>query len=190
MHDSRRISTIMWKDKCSVLLISTHAMPIGYPCVPRDEVPRHNGAVWEFMGTSPMLHEYTTYMRGVDVADQLRASYSSQTGSHKWWYRIFWFLIDMTEVNMYIMFLSRATKGRNPIPHPMSHLQFKTALAEALLCNWEHRVHISNAELIHRPEIHMPSYIHLRCPCVVCKTCKPHTYCYQCGFKFMCWKER
>jgi hypothetical protein len=79
MHDSREISTVMWKDKCPVLLISTHAMPIGYPYVPRDEVPRHNGAIREFVGTSPMLHDYTTYMRGVDVADQLRASYSSQT---------------------------------------------------------------------------------------------------------------
>jgi hypothetical protein len=143
-------------------------MPIGYPCVPRDEVPRRNGAVREFIGTSPMLREYTTYMRRVDVADQLRASYSSQIRSHKWWHRILWFLIDMTEVNMYIMYMSHVAEGRNPIPHPMSHLQFKTALAEALLCNWEHCVDVSNAELTHRPEIHMPSYTHLRHPCVVC----------------------
>jgi hypothetical protein len=45
---------------------------------------------------------------------------------------IFWFLIDMTEVNMYIMYLSRTTEGRNPIPKPMTHLQFKIALAKAL----------------------------------------------------------
>ena len=61
----------MWKDKCPVLLISTHAMPIEYPCVPRDEVPRCNGAIRESIETSPMLHEYTTYMREVDVANNL-----------------------------------------------------------------------------------------------------------------------
>jgi hypothetical protein len=55
MHESRGISTVMWKDKCPVLLISSHAMLIGYPCVPRDEVPRRNGAIREFIGTLPML---------------------------------------------------------------------------------------------------------------------------------------
>jgi hypothetical protein len=189
MHDGRDMSCVMWKDKCPVLLISNHAMPIGFPCVPRDEVPRWNGATRDFIPTSPVLREYTTYMRGVDVADQLRASYSSQIRSHKWWHRIFWFLIDMTEVNMYVMYLSRAAEGPNPISRPMTHLQFKTALAEALLRSWDRRVDVSNVELTHRPEIHMPSPSHLRWPCVVCKRQKPSTYCYQCGFKFMCWKE-
>jgi hypothetical protein len=168
----------------------SHAMPVGFPCVPHDEVPRRNGATRDFIPTSLMLREYTTYMRGVDVTDQLRASYSSQTRSHKWWHRIFWFLIDMTLVNMYIMYLSRAAERPNPISQPMTHLQFKTALVEALLLRWERRVDVSNAELTHRPKIHMPSHSHLRRPWVVCKTQKPSIYCYQCGFKFMYWKKR
>jgi hypothetical protein len=57
----------MWKDKCPVLLISTHALPIGFPCVPVDKVPRRNGTIREMVLTSPMLLEYTTFMRGVDV---------------------------------------------------------------------------------------------------------------------------
>jgi hypothetical protein len=189
MHESRNISCVMWKDKCPVLIISSHAMLVGFPCVPCDEVPRRNGATRDFIPTSPVLREYTTYMRGVDVAVQLRALYSSQTRSHKWWHWIFWFLIDMTEVNMYIMYLSRAAEGPNPIPQPMTHLQFKIALVEALLRSWERRIDVNNVELTHRPEIHMPSPSHLRWPCVVCKRQKPSTYCYQCGFKFMCWKE-
>jgi hypothetical protein len=32
MHDSRTISSVMWKDKRPVLLISTHARPIQAPC--------------------------------------------------------------------------------------------------------------------------------------------------------------
>jgi hypothetical protein len=72
MHDSRLMGCVMWKDKCPVLLISTHAYPIGFPCVPRDEVPRWNGAVREKIPTSPMLLEYTTFMRGVDVKCSLR----------------------------------------------------------------------------------------------------------------------
>jgi hypothetical protein len=30
MHDSRGISCIMWKDKCPVFLISTHAIPMAF----------------------------------------------------------------------------------------------------------------------------------------------------------------
>jgi hypothetical protein len=78
----------MWKDKCPVLLISTHANPIGFLCMPCDEVPHHNGTVREKVPISPMLIEYTTYMRGVDVVDQLQASYSSQSRSHKWWHHV------------------------------------------------------------------------------------------------------
>jgi hypothetical protein len=90
-----------------VLLISTHANPIGFPCVPRDEVPRWNGPVREKIPTSPILIEYRTFTRGVDVADQLRASYSSQSRSHKWWHWIFFALLDITEVNAYVMYLDR-----------------------------------------------------------------------------------
>jgi hypothetical protein len=122
MHDSRCKSCVMWKDKCPVLLLSIHANPIGFPCVPCDEVPRWNGVVREKIPTSPMLLEYTTYTRGVDVADQLQASYSSQSRSHKWWHRVIFALLDISEVNTYIMYLDRYKQGPNPVTTPMTHL--------------------------------------------------------------------
>jgi hypothetical protein len=128
-------------------------------------------------------------MRGVDVADQLHASYSSFTRSHKWWHRIFFALLDMTEVNMYIMYLSSCTSGRNPVPRPMIHLQFKTTLCESLLEGWTWQNEHRNEVLTDRPTIHMPSHTHLKRVFVVCKLHTPHTYCYKCNFKFMCLKE-
>jgi hypothetical protein len=47
MYDSRGMSCIMWKDKCPIILISTHAIPTGFPCMPLDEVPHRNGAIRE-----------------------------------------------------------------------------------------------------------------------------------------------
>jgi hypothetical protein len=189
MHESREMCSVMWKDKCPVLLLSTHALPIGYPCMLRSEVPRRNGAVREKIPTSPVLVEYTTYMRGVDVADQLCASYSSLTRSHKWWHRVFFALLDITEVNMYVMYLDRCKQGPNPVKSPMTHLRFKTAFCEALLRGWSRPHEVNNDALLHRPSIHMPSHTTLKRQCVVCKIRTPHTYCYQCGFKFLCWKE-
>jgi hypothetical protein len=86
MHASRGIASVLWKDKKAVLLLSTHALPIEFPCQPRTYVQRRNGAIREPIATSPIHYEYTTFMRDVDVVDQLRASYSSQTRSHKWWH--------------------------------------------------------------------------------------------------------
>jgi hypothetical protein len=91
MHADRGISCVVWKDKRPILLISTHAMPIQFPCIHPmyiTTVPRRNGSEREIIQTSPVHLEYTTHMWGINVADQLRASYSCQTRSHKWWHRI------------------------------------------------------------------------------------------------------
>jgi hypothetical protein len=69
MHESRKMACVLWKDKKPVLLLSTHAIPIGYPCMPVPTMPRRNGADWEDVMTSPIDLEYTTHMWGVDVAD-------------------------------------------------------------------------------------------------------------------------
>jgi hypothetical protein len=149
MHESREINCVMWKDKCLVLLISSHALPIGYPCMPRSEVPRRNGVVREEIPTSPMLLEYTKFMRGVDVADQLRASYSSLPRSHKWWHRVFFAMLDVTEVNMYVMYLDRCRQGPNPVKSPLTHLRFKIAFSEALLEGWRRPNEVNNNALAH-----------------------------------------
>jgi hypothetical protein len=122
-----------------VLLISTYARPIQPPCNRTViTVPHCSGAVRENIQTSLLLHKYTTDMQGMHMADQLRASYSCQVRSHKWWHRIFFFLLDMMIVNMYIIYLAHVKnswQGRIP----MTHLQFKVGLCKALLDSWERK---------------------------------------------------
>ena len=76
MHNSLEMACVMWKDKKVVVLLSTHVLPIDFLCQPRTCVLRRNGAIRKVIGTSPIHHKYTTFMTDVDVADQLRASYS------------------------------------------------------------------------------------------------------------------
>lgn len=183
MHNSREIACVMWKDKRPVLLISTHALPIGFPCVPVPTVPRRNGARRDPIQTSPIHLEYTTHMRGVDVADQLRASYSCQTRSHKWWHRVFYFLLDTTVVNMYVIYLGTLHRRRHP-RRCISHLQFKTRLCDALTQNWHGRGGVVDEEEDERP--HLPTWSRLRRACIVCGDQKCAYYCRTCNRVFLC----
>jgi hypothetical protein len=165
IHESRGLSCVMWKDKYLVLLISTHALSIGFLCVPHNEVPHRNRTVRENIPTSPMLLEYTTFMKGIDVADQLCASCFSLTQNYKWWHKIFFVMLDMTEVNMYIIYLSHCGKGPNLVAQPMTHFEFKNALYETLLQGWTGRNKPENEELTNHLTIYMPSYTHLKQLC-------------------------
>ena len=46
---------------------------------------------------------YNSGMGGVDTADHRRNFYSCSRKSHKWWPRIFWFLVDVSIVNAHIL---------------------------------------------------------------------------------------
>ena len=78
MHSSQGISSVMSKDKCLLLLSSTHVLPLGLLSLhPPPKVLHKSGAVHHQIPTSPIVVKYTTYMCGVDVVDQLRSSYSA-----------------------------------------------------------------------------------------------------------------
>ena len=163
-----------------------HAPSIQAACEDRDTVPRRHRAMRNEIFTSPVLLEYTKYMRGVDVADQLRASNICQTRSHKWWHWVFWFLVDTFIMNMYIMYLHIYGTATNPITSK-THLQFKTDLCSELLTNWKGCQERSNQNLENRPNIHMPSWTAICHAYVVCESII-HTYCFQCNGAFMCWQ--
>ena len=170
---------------------STHAMPFQAPCEwPIVSVPHRRSAVCENIQTSTVLEEYTQFMCGVDVADQLRASYSCQVPSHKWWHRIFFFLLEVIVVNMYIIYLDSFTnvKWERTQETPMTHFQFKQSMSEALLAD----LVLRNREpqdlplVLERPVICTPTNSKQQRRCVVCNNVEPHWYCHKCGDKWMC----
>jgi hypothetical protein len=77
--------------------------------------------------SSPMHRQYVEYMRGVDVTDQLRGNYSSQLRCHKWWVKIFHFIVDQTMVNSYVTWVKEMEDLGLPVT---SHLAFKIAVGK------------------------------------------------------------
>jgi hypothetical protein len=148
-------------------------------------VPHRNGAIREGIQTSHVHFEYMKHMRGVDVVDQLQASYSNQNQSHKWWHGVFLFLIDMTVINMFIMYLDECKNGEHPL-RPMTHLQFRTTLCEQILRGWERRNRL--AALPSNGYCFLVESIH-RLPCVVCRdSSRISTMCRKCN-KHMCFRK-
>ena len=76
MHNSRKMCSVLWKDKMPVLLLSTHAQPIMLGNPKDCTVPRRDGAQRPDIPTSLVLQEYTTNMKGVDVVDHIRGNYT------------------------------------------------------------------------------------------------------------------
>jgi hypothetical protein len=78
--------------------------------------------------------QYTRNMRGVDSTDQLRGVYSCLTQSHKWWHRLFFYMLDTTVVNMWIIHSDLSFRF---LTDPLTHMTFQLQLAKELApCTW------------------------------------------------------
>jgi hypothetical protein len=187
MHDSKRMCSVLWKDKMPVLLLSTHAPPI-MPGNPRDcTVPRRDGALRPDIPTSPVLQEYTKNMRGLDVADHIRGNYTYQVRTHKWWHRIYMFLLDLSTTQIYLYYLE-ILKKLDKLHEAITHLQFVNGLCQALTQDWVGPNQIGALQLPRYPVIHCPRWTTYRRRCVECQE-RTQFYCYLCGWEFMCVKE-
>jgi hypothetical protein len=188
MHSSKDICFIVWREKRPVLLISTSTVPVQLLYIhPRYIVTvlLRNGVVRDNIQTFLVHLEYTTHMRGIDVADQLQASYSCQSRSHKWWHHVFHFVINQTVVNMYIIYLEHCASERFR-RMPMTHLQFKTVLCEALLQNWQGQTR--NLVCYRKEELamHLPRQSRrLNRPCILCGNLS-NFLCLDCNRQFLC----
>ena len=136
MHSSKRLSFVIWKDKQSMLLLSTHALPITNGDAMSCFKPRRNGRERQLIPMSPIVVEYTIKICGVNMADQLRGNYSWLSRSYKWWHCVFLFLWEMTIINMYVMYLE-ILKNLIRSSESIILLQFQIGLAKALTHGWK-----------------------------------------------------
>ena len=73
------------------------------------------------------IQEYNHAMGGVDKADQMGVYYSFQRKSFKWWKKVFFWLLEVSVVNSYILY-----KETTPT-RPDSHLAFRRQLIRQLV---------------------------------------------------------
>ena len=107
-------------------------------------------------------------MRGVDVSDQLRGEYSCQVRSHKWWHRLFFFLLDTAKVNSWIIHKFFAKRDGQKA---LEHVQFTMDLANALMVEWGRRRGCTS-KFNRRPCVHGLVKIDKRRVCRECRSTK------------------
>ncbi|XP_018312946.1 piggyBac transposable element-derived protein 4-like [Mycetomoellerius zeteki] len=77
-----------------------------------------------------MCAEYNKHMGYVDYSDRLLSSYNIDRRARKWWLRIFWYFVDLTIINSFIIYKSKAFQ-------PTTLKQFRLRLVQQLV---EHKL--------------------------------------------------
>ena len=73
---------------------------------------------------------YNQHMGGVDLADQQRQYYSVGRSLYKWYRYLFWFLLDISIINSFIVYNAHRTGQRQ---RRVKQLNFRVNLAKALI---------------------------------------------------------
>ena len=92
------VQCLVWRDRKTIPFINTTCEPSKQTIVMRKK--KDGSRIIVSCPQSVQL--YNSYMGGVDVADQLRKAYSKRK-SKKWWLPVFYFLVDVSVVNSYIL---------------------------------------------------------------------------------------
>jgi hypothetical protein len=84
-----------------------------------------------------MVDDYNHFMNGVDIADQLRAKFTTEQQTHRTWLPLFYFCLDTTIVNAYLLSMAHwnptvATKKKIH----STHRAFREKLVNALLTQY------------------------------------------------------
>ena len=80
-----------------------------------------------------VIKYYNDFMLGVDHLDQNMAYYSFLHKSVKWWRTVFFWLLEATVINRYIVYKeAMKNKGKKCVPHKMCRKMILNSLAEPM----------------------------------------------------------
>ena len=94
------VEALIWKDKKVVSFLNTAYDSSQIAMIGRKEM---DGSRREVPSPEP-VRMYNSFMGGVDLADQKRNLYSCSRKSMKWWFRLFYFCLDVAIVNSHVLY--------------------------------------------------------------------------------------
>lgn len=116
-----KIMVLQWKDKRIITVLTTSGT------CNIIEVQTHRG---QRKQKPAIVQLYNDNMLGVDKMDQLASYYPFLRKSVKWWRKVFFWLLEVSVVNSYILY---GTRLRQLGSEPLSHLQFRRSHLTSLV---------------------------------------------------------
>ena len=110
------------KRKKPVFMVSTEASASSVTVQPRNS---HSSPVQK----PSVVDLYNHNMNGVDIADQHSVYYAFQRKTRKWWRKVFFWLVETTVVNSYIIY-KECVSATGDKPH--CHLTYRRTVLETL----------------------------------------------------------
>jgi hypothetical protein len=121
-QSNNSVATI-WQDKRPVRFLSTCCEPEGDEMVKRRR--KKEGVL--SLNCPPAAKLYTKYMGGVDRSDRMVRTYSVSRQSRKWWFRLFYYFLDMAVANSFILYNNSANRDK------LNELDYVKQLSLALI---------------------------------------------------------
>lgn len=133
---SKEISISKWMDrgKKPVVIISTIHNPSENGVVKR----KNKEGIREDVNCPKSVYDYNKYMGGVDRFDQLLECYNISWKSRRWWIKLFYHFCDSAVINSFILYSTELKLNQNRV-RPMSHLLYRSTLANELISNFSSR---------------------------------------------------
>ena len=169
-----RVECLVWKDNRCVPFINTICPPGQGETVQR----RAKDGTRQPVNCPRLVKLYNQFMGGVDMADARRKNYTCSRRSRRWWLRLFYFLVDVSVVNSYIL------AQESPLFPKMGLKEFIISLAENLMSSYNSRKRpgrIAASPSACFCERHFPSKSSKYRTCQYCSTSTDRTRtCYTC----------
>ncbi len=149
----RELMALQWMDKRIVTMLSTahkgskHEVTL---------VPSKNPAQPPISKPNVIV-DYTKHMGAVDRADHFISSYQFMRRSKKWYRKIFFWLLEISIVNSYLLHTAVQRKVYNKDNKALTHKQFRKQLIEELI---EPKISKENLTLSHHKYPIFPTGMH------------------------------
>ena len=166
------VECLVWKDNKVVPLVNNISDPNRQSMVPH----RNKDGTRSQISCPESVKQYNAFMGGVDMFDSRWKTYSCSRKSKKWWMRLFYFLLDSTVTNAYILYKETSRTK------PLTMKNFLLKLAEHLLrstSTWKRKTiqKAPSARRLH--ERHFVDHLDRQQQLRVCKERRRTTYCYK-----------
>ena len=120
------IECVVWKDRKAVAIVNGLVDPSKTSHILR----RNKDGTRSQVSCAESVRLYNCFMGGVDLFDSWRKTYSCSCKSKKWWLRLFYFLMDASVTNAYILY------KETPQTKALTLKEFVLQLSEYLIgCN-------------------------------------------------------